>query len=97
MEILTEMKQYANTNVLIKLYNVLIKLYYAIVYRFLIYGLFALGSTYPTTLKSIVVFQKKTVRIITSSKYDAHTSLPFYQLSVLMRILKKLITIKFLN
>ena len=35
------------------------------------------------TLKSIVILQKKAVRIITSSKHDAHTSVLFHQLSIL--------------
>ena len=47
-------------------------------YPFLIYGLLAWGSTYPTTLKSIVILQKKAVQIITSSKHDAHTKLVCY-------------------
>ena len=38
---------------------------------------------YPTTLKSIIILQKKAVRIITSSKHDAHTSVLFHQLSIL--------------
>ena len=76
MRILAKMRHYANI-------NVLTKLYYAIIYPFLIYGLLAWGSTYPTTLKSIVILQKKAVRIITSSKRDAHTSLLFHQLSLL--------------
>ena len=72
------MRHYANI-------NVLTKLYYAIIYPFLIYGLLAWGSTYPNTLKSIVILQKRTVRIITSSssKHDAHTSVLFHQLSIL--------------
>ena len=70
------MRHYANI-------NVLTKLYYAIIYPFLIYGLLAWGSTYPTTLKSIVILQKKAVRIITSSKHDAHTSVLFRQLPIL--------------
>ena len=74
--ILAKMRHYANI-------NVLTKLYYAIIYPFLIYGLLAWGSTYPTTLKSIVILQKKAVRIITSSKHDAHTSVLFHQLSIL--------------
>ena len=78
MGILAKMRHYAHI-------NVLTKLYYAIMYPFLIYGLLAWGSTYPTTLKGIVILQKKAVRIITSSKHDAHTctSLLFHQLSIL--------------
>ena len=74
--ILAKMRHYANI-------NVLTKLHYTIIYPFQIYGLLAWGSTYPTTLKSIVILQKKAVRIITSSKHDAHTSVLFHQLSIL--------------
>ena len=63
--------------------SVLIKLYYAILYPFLIYGLLAWGSTYPTNLKSIITLQKKATRIITFAKFDAHTSLLFYELKLL--------------
>ena len=70
------MRHYANI-------NVFAKLYYAIIHPFLVYGLLAWGSTYPSTLKSIVILQKKAVRIITSSKHDAHTSVLFHQLSIL--------------
>ena len=74
--ILAKMRHYANI-------NVLTKLYYAIIYPFLIYGVLAWGSTYPTTLKSIVILQKKAVWIITSSKHVALTSVLFHQLSIL--------------
>ena len=74
--ILAKVRHYANI-------NVLTKLYYVIIYPFLIYGLLAWGSTYPTTLKSIVILQKKAVRIITSSKHDAHKSVLFHQLYIL--------------
>ena len=76
VRILAKMRHYANI-------NVLTKLYYAIIYPFLIYGLLAWGGMYPTTSKSIVILQKKAVRIITSSKHDAHTSVLFHQLSIL--------------
>ena len=69
--ILAKMRHYANI-------NVLTKLYYAIIYPFLIYGLLAWGSTYPTTLKSIVILQKKAVRIITSSKHDARVQMCYF-------------------
>ena len=74
--VLAKMRHYANI-------KVLTKLYYAIIYPFLIYGLLAWGSTYPTTLKNIVILQKKAVRIIASSNHDAHTSVLFHQLSIL--------------
>ena len=43
----------------------------------------AWGNTYATTLKSVVVLQKKAVRIITFSNRDAHPSLLFPQLGLI--------------
>ena len=39
--------------------DILVKLYYAIIYPFLLYALIIWGNTYPTTLKPLVVLQKK--------------------------------------
>ena len=71
VKILAKMRHYANT-------NILTNLYYAIIYPFLIYGMLAWGRMYRTTLKSIVILQKKAVQIITSSRHDVHTSLLYF-------------------
>ena len=54
--------------------DILTQLYYSLVYPFLTYGIIVWGNTYTTTLKPIVILQKKAVRIITFSKRDAHSS-----------------------
>ena len=60
-----------------------IQLYYSLVYPFLTYGLIAWGNTYATSLKPVVVLQKKAVRIITFSNRDAHSSPLFSQLGLI--------------
>ena len=52
-------------------------------YPFLTYGLIAWGNTYATTLKPVVVLQKKAVRIITFCNRDAHSCPPFSQLGLI--------------
>ena len=54
--------------------NVLINLYYTLIYPFLIYGIIFWGSSYPTVEKPLHILQKKAMRIITLSKFDAHSS-----------------------
>lgn len=63
--------------------DILTQLYYSLVYPFLTYGLIVWGNTYTTTLKPIVILQKKAVRIITFSKRDAHSSPLFSQLGLI--------------
>ena len=41
--------------------DILTQLYYSLVYPFLTYGLIVWGNTYTTTLKPIVILQKKAV------------------------------------
>ena len=54
--------------------KILIQLYYAIIYSHLSYGLIASGSASQTSLKPLVTLQKKAIRIMTFSKFDAHSS-----------------------
>ena len=63
--------------------SILVSLYYALLYPFLIYGLLAWGNTYPTTLQPIFMLQKKAVRLITFSSFDAHSIPLFKKLSIL--------------
>ena len=51
--------------------SIVLKLYFA-----LIYGIVIWGSTYESTLKPIFILQKKSIRIITFSPFDCHSS-PF--------------------
>ena len=53
------------------------------VYPFLTYGSIAWGNTYATTLKPVVVLQKKAVRIITFSNRDAHSNPLFSKLGLI--------------
>ena len=53
--------------------DVLINLYYTLIYPFLFYGLVVWGNTYPTNIKTLFILQKRTIRIITFSKFDEHS------------------------
>ena len=41
------------------------------------------GNTYSTTLQPLTILQKKAIRIITFSKFDAHSTPLFYRLEIL--------------
>lgn len=58
-------------------------MYYSLIYPFLTYGLLAWGNTYPTSLNPITILQKKTIRIINFSTFNAHTNLLFKELQIL--------------
>ena len=51
--------------------------------RSLIYGLFAWRSTYSNILNTLVVLEKKVVRIISFCMFDSFTSPLFYELLLL--------------
>ena len=59
------------------------QLYYSLIYPFLTYGLIIWGNTYETTVKPMILLQKKAVRIINFSKYNDHTSPLFKDLNIL--------------
>ena len=63
--------------------KILVNLYYAIIYPFLIYALIIWGNTYSTTLKPLIILQKKAMRVITFSHFDEHSSLLFKGLQIL--------------
>ena len=48
--------------------NILLQLYYSLIYPFLTYGLSIWGNTYSSTLRPLIVLQKKATRIITFSE-----------------------------
>ena len=48
-------------------------LYFSLVYPYLCYCVGVWGSTYPSNLKRVVTLQKLAIRIISKSKFDAHT------------------------
>ena len=63
----------------------LFMLYYALVYPYLYYGNIIWGSTYRTNLTRLKILQKRIVRIITKSNFDAHT-LPLFSQHNLLRL-----------
>ena len=63
--------------------KVLTQLYYSPIYPYLTYGIVIWGNTYKSTLYPIVTLQKRTVRIITFSNFDEHSSPLFYRLKIL--------------
>ena len=61
-------------------------LYYALIYPFLTYALIVWGCTYTSTLQSLFILQKRSIRIITFSKYYEHTSMLFKSLNIIKLI-----------
>ena len=51
--------------------KILIQLY-SIIYPFLIFGCTVWGMIYNTNIQPLFLLQKKIIRIMTFSKYDAH-------------------------
>jgi len=64
--------------------NILINLYYTLIYPFLISGIMiSSGCFYPTSQKPLHTLQKKAMRIITFSKFVAHSSPIFKYLTII--------------
>ena len=64
--------------------DLFVQLYYSLFYSaFLTYGLMIWGNTYEATLHPIIVLQKKAVRFITFSSYNAHASSIFKHLYIM--------------
>ena len=76
--ILSKLRYYVHT-------NILINLYYTLIYPFLIYGIIVWGNTYPSTIQPLFVLQKKAMRIITFSEYNEHSS-PLFKLLNIIKI-----------
>ena len=55
-------------------------LYYSLVYSYLHYCSSVWGSTYQANLKRLITLQKKVIRIISRSSFDAHTN-PIFELT----------------
>jgi hypothetical protein len=62
--------------------NSLITLYYSLVYPYMQYCILVWGSTYPSNLYRIVLLQKRIIRIVDKSAYDAHTEPIFRKLKI---------------
>jgi len=58
-------------------------LYYSLIYSYMQYGIILWTATNNGNLKNIFKMQKKAIRSITLSKYNAHTRPLFKQLSIL--------------
>jgi hypothetical protein len=58
--------------------RILVNIYYSIIYPFLTYGVMIWGNTYTSTIKPIITLQKKAIRVISFSNYQAHTSHLFF-------------------
>jgi len=71
-------------------------LYYALVYPHIIYGITLWGHTYQVHLSKIIILQKKIVRVISNSEYNAHTE-PLFKTLQIIRIadIYKLQVVKF--
>ena len=65
--IIYKLRYYVNTKTLVNVYN-------GLIHPFLIYGILAWGNTYPTTLKPLIILQKKATCVMTFPKFDAHSS-----------------------
>ena len=73
------------TTYLCILYFCLVIINYGLVYPYLdlVYCISVWGSTYPSNLTRIFLLQKKVIRIISKSAFDAHTEPIFKQLKIL--------------
>jgi len=58
-------------------------IYYSIFHSHLLYCSIIIGCTSNSNIKRIVTLQKKAIRILTSSRYNAHTANLFYQLKIM--------------
>jgi hypothetical protein len=58
-------------------------IYFALFHSHLIYGIQAWSCTTESTLKPLILKQKQAIRIVTGSKYNAHTAPLFKQCNIL--------------
>lgn len=63
--------------------NILVQLYYSLIYPYLTYGLITWGNTYQSAVHRLFILQKKSIRLITYSRFDEHTSPLFRRLDIL--------------
>ena len=62
--------------------NILKQLYYSLIYPYLTYGLLLWGNTYSSSIKPLIILQKRAMRIITFSKPDEHSEPLFKELEI---------------
>ena len=65
------------------LYSTMTTLYNSLIYPYLIYCNLVWGGTFQTNLSSLVILQKKAIRIIHSKPYGSHTKPLFYESKML--------------
>ena len=63
--------------------NVLINLYYSLVYPYVLYGILVWGGSSDVHINSILLLQKKIIRIVTNSEFLAPTAPLFYSTKIL--------------
>ena len=63
--------------------DILVNLYYCLIYPYLIYGIVAWGHTYQSTINPLFILQKKLLRLMTFSNFDAHSNPIFLKLKIL--------------
>ena len=71
---------------LLSIAEILKQLYYTLIYPFFTYGLITWGNTYITTLRPLIILQKKAIRVITFSDFREHSSPLFHALSIIKLI-----------
>ena len=74
--ILSKIRYYVNR-------NILLQLCYSLIYPFLTYGLSIWGNTYNSTLRPLIILQKRALRTITFSVPDEHSEPLFKKLEIL--------------
>ena len=58
-------------------------LYYSLIYPYLFYWVSVWASTYPSNLRRLITLQKRVVRIMSRTAFDAHTEPLFKNLRIL--------------
>ena len=58
-------------------------LYYSLIYPYLFYCVSVWASTYPSNLRRLITLQKRVVRIMSRTAFDAHTEPLFINLRIL--------------
>ena len=58
-------------------------LYFSLIYPYLFYCVSVWASTYPSNLKRLITLQKRVIRIMSRSAFDAHTDPLFKNLKIL--------------
>ena len=61
----------------------LVNLYYCLIYPYLVYGIVVWGHTYQSTIDPLYIAQKKVLRIMTFSTFDAHSNPIFQKLKII--------------